>query len=625
MKERVLLSWLLVFLLLSAVTVEATNKKKITSIDDLPRYSYDVETTVAVLLKDDAAFNIFADQVGVDIEKTLAEYDIEDNTTLIGYHATLFDITMLNREYDDALRLIETMRELQEKPANKHMIGLVSGSIIRAMQDVGSEDSVLYRETFAQYLSESVSQLPWGVVQEQIEGLKGRTEIFSENLLMGTIQTSLEPVVEKTGQLSSNFAARVIALRYVMDYQLPLKNEIIAVLDQYIKQNRVEKVDIWQEREVDLTGETDLHPVVVAIWDTGVDVDVFPDNLWVNTAEKLNGIDDDGNGFVDDVHGIAYDIDYEKTPQLLYTVENAQATVSALKDMMKGFLDLQAAIESPEASALRQKAATMEPEDMAPFMEDLMQYALHMHGTHVGGIAIDGNPAARIMPVRFEVDYHVVPPAPTVEDAHKAAQMYRDIINYYKTNTVRVVNMSWVGTIRETERALEMNGIGETPGERAKLAREIYDITKETIYELIKNTPEILYVNGAGNDNDDVSFEDFYPTSFDLPNILVAGAVDQAGDETSFTSFGERVDIYANGYEVMSYLPGGDSMPASGTSMSSPQAANLAAKLFALEPSLTSVEAIDLIIQGADESADGRFLLMNPKRSVELLKEYKKK
>lgn len=625
MKERVLLSWLLVFLLLSAVTVEATNKKKITSIDDLPRYSYDVETTVAVLLKDDAAFNIFADQVGVDIEKTLAEYDIEDNTTLIGYHATLFDITMLNREYDDALRLIETMRELQEKPANKHMIGLVSGSIIRAMQDVGSEDSVLYRETFAQYLSESVSQLPWGVVQEQIEGLKGRTEIFSENLLMGTIQTNLEPVVEKTGQLSSNFAARVIALRYVMDYQLPLKNEIIAVLDQYIKQNRVEKVDIWQEREVDLTGETDLHPVVVAIWDTGVDVDVFPDNLWVNTAEKLNGIDDDGNGFVDDVHGIAYDIDYEKTPQLLYTVENAQATVSALKDMMKGFLDLQAAIESPEASALRQKAATMEPEDMAPFMEDLMQYALHMHGTHVGGIAIDGNPAARIMPVRFEVDYHVVPPAPTVEDAHKAAQMYRDIINYYKTNSVRVVNMSWVGTIRETERALEMNGIGETPGERAKLAREIYDITKETIYELIKNTPEILYVNGAGNDNDDVSFEDFYPTSFDLPNILVAGAVDQAGDETSFTSFGERLDIYANGYEVMSYLPGGDSMPASGTSMSSPQAANLAAKLFALEPSLTPVEAIDLIIQGADESADGRFLLMNPKRSVELLKEYKKK
>lgn len=625
MKERALLSWLLVLLLLSAGTAEAVNKKKITNIDDLPRYSYDVETTVSALLKDDAAFEIFADQVGADVERTLAEYDIEDKTTLIGYHATLFDIAMLDREYGDALRLIETMRKLQEKPANKHMTGLVSGSMIRAIQDIGSEDSIRYRETFAQYLSEAVSQLPWDIVQERIEELKGRTEIFSENLLMGSIQTSLEPVVEKTGQLSSDFAARVIALRYVMDYQLPLKNEIITVLDQYITQNRVEKVDIWQERAVDLTDHANIRPVIVAIWDTGVDVDVFPDNLWVNTAEKINGLDDDGNGFIDDVHGIAYDIDYEKTPQLLYTVEDAQVTVAALKDMMKGYFDLQAAIESPEASALRQKMATMEPEDLAPFVEGLMQYALHMHGTHVGGIAIKGNPAALIMPVRFEVDYHVVPPAPTVEDAHKAAQMYRDIIGYYKTNNVRVVNMSWVGTVRETERALEMNGVGDTPEERAKLAREIYDITKETIYELIKNTPEILYVNGAGNDNDDVSFEDFYPTSFDLPNILVAGAVDQAGDETGFTSFGERVDIHANGYEVMSYLPGGDSMPASGTSMSSPQAANLAAKLFALEPSLTPVEAIDLIIQGADESPDGRFLLMNPRHSVELLEEYKKK
>lgn len=624
MKGRFSVFCVVVCLLISLVTAQVT-KKKITNIDDLPRYSYDVETTVSALLTDDTAFETFAAQVGADIEKILAEYDIEDKTTLIGYHATLFDIAMLNREYGDARRLIETMRGLQEKPANKYMTGLVSGSIIRTRQDVGSEDSILYRETFTQYFSEAVSQLPWDVVQELVEELKGRTEMMSENLIMGSIQTSLEPVVEKTGQLSSDFAARVIALRYVIDYQLPLKDEIVAVLDQYIKHNRVEKVDIWQERTVDLAGVENLHPVVIAIWDTGVDVDVFPDNLWVNTAEINNGVDDDGNGFVDDVHGIAYDLDYEKTPELLYTVENAQVTVSALKDMMKGYFDLQAAIESPEALALKQTMATMEPEDLAPFVEGLMQYILHIHGTHVSGVAIKGNPAARIMPVRFEVDYHVVPPVPTVEDARKAAQMYRDIINYFKNNNVRVVNMSWVGTVRETEHALEINGVGETPEERAQLAREIYNITKETIYELIEETPEILYVNGAGNANDDVSFEDFYPTSFDLPNILVAGAVDLAGDETSFTSFGERVDIYANGYEVMSYLPGGDSMPASGTSMSSPQAANLAAKLLALEPSLTPVEVIDLIIQGADESPDGRFLLMNPKRSVALLTEYKKK
>jgi subtilisin family serine protease len=47
--------------------------------------------------------------------------------------------------------------------------------------------------------------------------------------------------------------------------------------------------------------------VTVAVLDTGIDLDHpdLVDNLWVNSGEiPGNGIDDDGNGFVDDVHGI---------------------------------------------------------------------------------------------------------------------------------------------------------------------------------------------------------------------------------------------------------------------------------------------------------------------------------
>ena len=50
------------------------------------------------------------------------------------------------------------------------------------------------------------------------------------------------------------------------------------------------------------TGEN----VVVAVVDSGVDVDHadLVDNIWVNTGEIAgNGIDDDGNGFIDDVQG----------------------------------------------------------------------------------------------------------------------------------------------------------------------------------------------------------------------------------------------------------------------------------------------------------------------------------
>jgi subtilisin family serine protease len=101
--------------------------------------------------------------------------------------------------------------------------------------------------------------------------------------------------------------------------------------------------------------------------------------------------------------------------------------------------------------------------------------------------------------------------------------------------------------------------------------------------------------------------------------LLTVGAVDQAGEETGFTSFGESVDIYANGFEVESYLPGGSTIKMSGTSMASPNVVNLAAKLLAIDSSLVPKQLTELIIGGADKSEDGRILLLNPKRSVELL------
>jgi len=58
----------------------------------------------------------------------------------------------------------------------------------------------------------------------------------------------------------------------------------------------------------------------------------------------------------------------------------------------------------------------------------------------------------------------------------------------------------------------------------------------------------------------------------------------------------------------------------SGTSMSCPNVVNLAAKLMALNPKLTVAETIQLIKDGCDISTDGRIVLINPKKSVELLK-----
>ncbi|RKX28684.1 MAG: hypothetical protein DRP47_03750, partial [Candidatus Zixiibacteriota bacterium] len=111
---------------------------------------------------------------------------------------------------------------------------------------------------------------------------------------------------------------------------------------------------------------------------------------------------------------------------------------------------------------------------------------------------------------------------------------------------------------------------------------------------------------------------------FDLPNIISIGAVDQAGDETSFTSFG-KVDVYANGFEVKSYIPGGHEMKLSGTSMSSPNTTNLAAKLLAIRPDLTTAQLRKLLIDAADVkvAGDREVRLLNPAKSLELLAQIK--
>jgi subtilisin family serine protease len=262
--------------------------------------------------------------------------------------------------------------------------------------------------------------------------------------------------------------------------------------------------------------------------------------------------------------------------------------------------------------------SALKPDQVKPTLEDLDLTGNWVHGTHVAGIALAGNPYAQLVVGRITFDYHLIPELPTVEQAHKDAAMYPQAVAYFKAHGVRVVNMSWGGSLKDYESALEANGAGGNAEARKKLARELFEISTAGLLQALKGAPEILFVVAAGNSNDDVKFDEFVPSSFQLPNMITVGAVDQAGEETSFSAFGPTVNVHANGFEVESYVPGGKRLKLSGTSMASPQVTNLAAKLFALDPSLTPVEAKKLILAGCDRS--GRVNLISEVKSIALLK-----
>jgi subtilisin family serine protease len=239
------------------------------------------------------------------------------------------------------------------------------------------------------------------------------------------------------------------------------------------------------------------------------------------------------------------------------------------------------------------------------------------HGTHVAGIAMAGNPQARLLVGRIEFGATLKPdPCPSREQTERDASIYPAYVAFFKKHGARVVNMSWGGSVGAIEGDLEQCGIGKTPQERKAIAREYFEIGKMALTRAMASAPEMLFITAAGNSNQDASFVEVIPAGIVLPNLLTIGAVDRAGDEVGFTSYGPTVKAHANGYQVESFLPGGERVALSGTSMASPQVANLAAKLLAVNPKLKPAEMIDLIVSTAERTADGRRNLIHSKKAL---------
>jgi hypothetical protein len=332
MKKAVLIGIAILFTLF--VKLQAQKEKIIVhSQADLPRLTYKVDILPSEFMTANEPFKKLVKEYKKDILDIMEKYKIEDTSTLKEYYGDLSVFALMEADYSKYRKYGEIIKNLETKPSAKLMSGIFYKAVI-ACDSARENKTNLFREN----LKSSVEKLPWESVGDEVKSLKGGYEIVNENLIIGILQSQYDPAAKKKGIISGEIARAIIGDRISIEKMLPYKNIIVDVLQNYIDKNKVEKKNIWAERDVSFSGEKNLKTVVIGIWDTGVDPSVYGPLMFQNKKETLDGKDNDGNGYIDDINGIAYTLDNTRTTGALYPLdENQRKRYPEMISQIKGF------------------------------------------------------------------------------------------------------------------------------------------------------------------------------------------------------------------------------------------------------------------------------------------------
>ncbi|PND39251.1 hypothetical protein C1O66_18100 [Paucibacter aquatile] len=539
-------------------------------------------------------------QLEAEVKSDLARYDIQDASTLRSYYSALASLAQLRGDWAAVPAWTAKSRALQEKIGGQLSAGLLTDLL--SQQRLEKRDAAWLRAE----VEKRYSALPWADVQENVKSGKGGAETYNPELVLGAFRSQIDAMATNGKMVvPDSIALAIISNRLQAELFAPNKAAIVAGLQAVIDANTKTqaRADLWTPRTFAIPAEAKATPVVVAVWDSGVDLALF------KPAAPLAGL--------------AFDEDAKPSRELLRPLGEAQSRWPQLRSLIKGAMDQRAALDTPDSRQFRATMSGLKAEQVKGFSEDMSLTSLYVHGTHVAGIAVEGNPFARVFAATQLWSAKLEPKLPNEAQARATALAYGQMVESFKKAGVRVVNMSWRYGPSAYEGALAFHNAGGTPEARKAEASRLFKIERDALRAAIAGAPEILFVAGSGNEDNSADFQEYIPAGFELPNLITAGAVDTAGQETSFSTFGKTVVVHANGFEVDSFVPGGARMKLSGTSMASPQVANLAAKLIALKPALKAVEVKALILQGAErmKGADGqpgRVNLIHPRKSAEL-------
>ena len=590
-------------------TSETSTGEKIVvaSEADLPRTEIALTKKPSeIVLEDGPEYDALVDELDLVITDLLENYEIEDASTKRGILSAQRTILQARGDWEGFLATTPGMIETASKPAEREMTGVISDSFARAALATGTTEGDAFVEAYKTEIETALAGVDVNIARDELQATRGQMQLVNATLLEAALKGQLDPAIEQAGMVVDRGGAMsIIGIKQTIGmtaYMPMIADAIGARLDEVPE---VETADLWAPREAKVAEGSE---VIVAVWDTGVDSSLQGDRMWVNPSSE-------GPGYA---HGIAFGPNFELEPgDLLVEAADYTDQMDGLIDTVKGSLDLQAGLETPEKAAFLEQMQTLSPDTMMDFQKSLAVVSNYVHGQHVADIAADGNDVAKILNVRFTWPSDPLPTEPIdeayVEGLVAAAQTS---VDFLKANDVKVVNMSWRITRPMIEGMLQITGAEPEAEARQERAAAIFQILEDGLTEAFASAPEILFVAGAGNEDENVEFTTSVPAGINLPNVITIGAVDRELQPAAFTSYGESIDLYANGFEIPGRVPGGRELALSGTSMAAPQVANLAAKLWATNPDLTVAEVVEAMTATSTAEGEEALPVVHPVNAI---------
>lgn len=188
----------------------------------------------------------------------------------------------------------------------------------------------------------------------------------------------------------------------------------------------------------------------------------------------------------------------------------------------------------------------------------------YYHGTHIAGIigaSHNGTEILGIVPKVKIIPLNIMSNEANIDTIIEA-------IEYAEKMGARVVNCSW--SVKEYS---------------------------EELYNTIKDS-NMLFVVAAGNDSKSIDEYPLYPASFNLKNVITVASIDNTGELSNFSNYGNKVSVAAPGEYIYSTLPNNQYGYSYGTSIATAFVTGLAGLIFSVEPTLKAEEVVSLIERG---------------------------